>query len=472
MTMMSRTRSLSFDESIHNTSPLMRGLWFIAQTSNMYIKNLNQFDKRETLVVISTYPFSEDPGVYSAMDRYGQKKIQDIAKMRPVVLCAQYDGDVSEMRVSPHMVLARVWKKGDIMSLFRMIRFVLGFRNAPSVLIEFEFSVFGGTLANIALLFALALLRIRGKRVVFELHQVVTDIAKLKEHLHMQSRLMQVAYSIGIRGYYVALGIVCSHIIVLEQELKVRLQSYVLPSKISVLPHHMDLHHVIPQDKARAEIGMDKSPFVALVFGYINHYKGIDWIVRASKQWKDTAMRLLVAGGPNPYHIQKPYYQKYYRDLLHSIRKNSNIIHTDFVPDEKIGLYFSAADLIVLPYRVFMAASGPFSIALSYGKPVILSDVLKGYQQSQDFVEAMKISLLTEDDLFFSLKPSSLDRLIQKYRTDAVYRRKLVLFSKILAKSRSFASTYAKLDTVVSGTMDNRSKSSVALLPIPSEAIS
>ncbi len=432
----------------------------------MNVNHLNKFDNRETLVVISTYPFSKDHSEYSAMDRYGQKKIQDIAKMRPVVLCAQYDGDAPEMRVSPRMVLARVWKKGDIKSLFCTIRYVLGFRNVSSVLIEFEFGVFGGTLANIALLFALAFLRIRGKRVVFELHQVVTNIAKLKEHLHVQSRLMQVAYSMGIRGYYVALGIVCNHIIVLEQELKIRLQSYVLPSKISVLPHHMDLHHVIPKDKARAKIGIDASPFVALVFGYINHYKGIDWIVRASKQWKDTAMRLLVAGGPNPYHIQKPYYQKYYRDLLHSIRKSKNITHTDFVPDEKIGLYFSAADLIVLPYRVFMAASGPFSIALSYGKPVILSDALKGYQQSQDFVEAMDKSLLTEDDLFFSLKLSSLDRLIQKYRTNAIYRRKLVLFSKILAKSRSFKSTYTKMDDIVSATIDNRSKSSIALLPV------
>jgi len=185
------------------------------------------------------------------------------------------------------------------------------------------------------------------------------------------------------------------------------------------------------------------------VFGYINWYKGIDWIVKASKAWKGKNIRLLIAGGPNPYHMNKAYYQKYYHDFLRSVANNVHITHTGFVADNDIRLYFSAADLAVLPYRVLMAASGPFALALSYNLPVILSDRLADYVHSADFKKEMQNAGLDKEDLFFPLNEKKLSAYIHKAKTDKQYYVKLVAFSQALAQARSNDNVISQLQTIL-----------------------
>jgi len=43
------------------------------------------------------------------------------------------------------------------------------------------------------------------------------------------------------------------------------------------------------------------------------------------------------------------------------------------VSDEAIEYLFHQADLVVLPYLFSVSASGPLSLAMAYGKPVIVS---------------------------------------------------------------------------------------------------
>jgi hypothetical protein len=90
------------------------------------------------------------------------------------------------------------------------------------------------------------------------------------------------------------------------------------------------------------------------------------------------------------------------------LAKHKHMTHTGFVPDEKVYLYYSAADLVVMPYEVFMSASGPFSRALAHQKPIILSEKLKDYTKSEDFKTAMQKAQVTQSDLYFSLSKKSL----------------------------------------------------------------
>ena len=46
----------------------------------------------------------------------------------------------------------------------------------------------------------------------------------------------------------------------------------------------------------------------------------------------------------------------------------------DYIPDEEVKNYFSAADLVILPYKEFEAQSGVGSISVSFGKPLLVSD--------------------------------------------------------------------------------------------------
>ncbi len=46
----------------------------------------------------------------------------------------------------------------------------------------------------------------------------------------------------------------------------------------------------------------------------------------------------------------------------------------EFVPESAVSRYFSAADVVVLPY-IRTSGSGVASLAMAYGKPIIVSDL-------------------------------------------------------------------------------------------------
>jgi len=412
------------------------------------MSHIKQFDRPDTLVVITSYPISDVSKGYSAIDRYSQHKIADIAKKRPVVVCAQKEL-IRQAGAKKNIWIQRIWQKASLQSLLDTYRFIMSLTHVKTVLIEFEFNVFGGTLANLMMLFVTAMLTLHGKRVVIELHQVVTNIDQLKIHLNIKSFLATHFYSLGLKLYYIALGIATSHIIVLEEALKKRLSAYVRAEKITALPHHMDIQRPINKVDAKKALGVPENEFTVLVFGYINHYKGVDWIVRASRLWKGHNVRLLIAGGQNPYHVKKAYYKKYFNRFLKHVKSHAHITYTGFVPEQEIQKYFSACDLVVLPYRIFMSASGPYSLALSYGKPAILSDKLKGYHESPDFLDALENAKLTEGDVFFHMETLSLFEKIQALKNSKKLLKKLTLFSKNLAQKRSFAHTQKTLSEIL-----------------------
>jgi len=90
----------------------------------------------------------------------------------------------------------------------------------------------------------------------------------------------------------------------------------------------------------------------------------------------------------------------YVRDL-EKLMTERQVIQTGFVPEEKVPAYFSATDVLVLPYTTFMSSSGPLSLALSYELPVLLSEELKPYGKTKDIANALKESDLLLSDITF-----------------------------------------------------------------------
>jgi glycosyltransferase involved in cell wall biosynthesis len=54
--------------------------------------------------------------------------------------------------------------------------------------------------------------------------------------------------------------------------------------------------------------------------------------------------------------------------------KNNVILHENFVPDDEVGWYFSAADVVALPY-ISATQSGVVQIAYHYDRPVVATPV-------------------------------------------------------------------------------------------------
>jgi glycosyltransferase involved in cell wall biosynthesis len=85
------------------------------------------------------------------------------------------------------------------------------------------------------------------------------------------------------------------------------------------------------------------------------------------------------------------------------------LVHLEYVPDDQLPQYYAAADVVVLPYRRIYQ-SGVILLAMTYGRPVVVSDLpgmteivtdgVNGYvfrQGSQDELARVLIRALRDE---------------------------------------------------------------------------
>ena len=111
---------------------------------------------------------------------------------------------------------------------------------------------------------------------------------------------------------------------------------------------------------------------VLLSFGYIWDYKGIDILLYAlEKITKEVDDVLLIIAG-QPLHNWNKYEQ-----IIQKRNLDKFILqHIKYIPESDVELYFSAADLIVLPYvPPFDTHGGVAAFAIGMKKPLIVSDI-------------------------------------------------------------------------------------------------
>ena len=120
----------------------------------------------------------------------------------------------------------------------------------------------------------------------------------------------------------------------------------------------------------RAELGFASDDKVLMFFGYVRKYKGLDILLRAFplilKQIPNA--KLLVVGE----FYDKP---EIYTDIA---RENGTLekvkFVNQFIPNEEVGKYFAAADVMVQPYRS-ATQSGILNVAYSFGVPAVVTRV-------------------------------------------------------------------------------------------------
>lgn len=145
----------------------------------------------------------------------------------------------------------------------------------------------------------------------------------------------------------------------------------------------------LEKSTAKKDLGFSDSDKVLLFFGYVRKYKGLDILLNAFKGIADDypECRLLVAG--EFYDNPEEYYQ---------IIKKSNIaekvkIVNNFIPNEEVYRYYSAADLVVQPYRS-ATQSGILNVAYGFLKPVVVTRV----GGLEEFVEDEKTGIIVGPD--------------------------------------------------------------------------
>jgi D-inositol-3-phosphate glycosyltransferase len=150
------------------------------------------------------------------------------------------------------------------------------------------------------------------------------------------------------------------------------LQTFRTRAPMAYCPHPLydNFGEVLSKSEALRRLGLDDRYRYLLFFGFIRDYKGLDLLLDAfaDERFRKTPLKLLVAG--EFYCDPAPYLEQIKRHNLgdHVIMSN------DFIPDSAVANYFSAADLVVQPYKS-ATQSGVTQIAYHFNKPMVITDV-------------------------------------------------------------------------------------------------
>lgn len=141
----------------------------------------------------------------------------------------------------------------------------------------------------------------------------------------------------------------------------------------TLVPHPVyDVYgQAVDKHTACARLGLDPKKRYALFFGLIRAYKGLDLLLHAfaAPSVRELQDVYLIAAGEF-YESPEPYLQ-----LMEQLHLQDRVIlHDHFIPDEEVKYYFSAADVIVQPYKS-ATQSGITQIAYHFEKPMIVTRV-------------------------------------------------------------------------------------------------
>ncbi len=123
-----------------------------------------------------------------------------------------------------------------------------------------------------------------------------------------------------------------------------------------------------PKKESKIKLGISED-HAMLFFGYVRAYKGLDVLLDAMPLILKKIPAILIIAGEFYENEEK------YRNKIRQLGLEKNIrLYSDYIPNEEISVYFSAADVVVLPY-VSATQSAIVPVAYHFDKPVIVTDV-------------------------------------------------------------------------------------------------
>jgi glycosyltransferase involved in cell wall biosynthesis len=156
--------------------------------------------------------------------------------------------------------------------------------------------------------------------------------------------------------------------VVLSEAVKTDVLSVYPEAKTILLKHPSYLQYGKRMNRMEAceKLGIDSAKQTLLFFGLIRDYKGLDILLKAFSEL-DASFQLVIAG--EVYGDRK-----LYTELIAASKNTQIYFHDRFIPSEEVAVYFSAADLCVLPYKS-ATQSGIKALCDAFQVPVLVSRV-------------------------------------------------------------------------------------------------
>lgn len=217
------------------------------------------------------------------------------------------------------------------------------------------------------------------------------------------------------------------------------------PERAVVIPHgeygffERGGEAVDPRE-ARRSLGLEADEPVALFFGYIREYKGLDVLFEAWPAVSEALpeARLVIAGDPVNLPSER-------RDELRSWADRLGATHHfGYVPFSDVARYFAAADVLVMPYR-HISQSGVLYLALSLDLPVVATRV------------GALTEMLTDGDSALLVESEStveLSAALQRVLADPELRQRLARGGREIAEQHSWPAIAERTETAMARLAD------------------
>lgn len=344
----------------------------------------------------------------SGVASYTKNLVSFLSRYCGIFVFADKSSNVDSVYFENGVWVNRCWRRG-LLYPFQVFQSAWKRRANVDVLhVQHEYFLFGGAFSALLFPFLLLLLKRLGRPLVVTFHHVV-PLNVISEEFLKDNMIGGVPFilRLGIFTLTRVIANVADVLVVHEEFFKqVLFNEYgVDANKVWVIPHGVEEpSSIINSDRAKEILGVSGKR-VLLFFGYITGYKGIELLIDTFDFLKnDESYVLFIAGGEHPRLKGKRKYQEYLRRLKERAAKVSDrIIFTGFVPEDMIPVYFSAADLVIFPYKSVFSSSGPISLAMQYKKPLLISKHLRRIIRIKDaWFDGNDLSYKIE--LFFNSK--------------------------------------------------------------------
>ncbi len=242
----------------------------------------------------------------------------------------------------------------------------------------------------------------------------------------------------------------CDHFIVhSKQGRKQMLEHYgIAGNKVSVIAHgSLDFHRRQNVDATflRKKMGFSPDDKIMLLFGSVRPYKGVEFALKAMPEIlsKVPEARLLVAGR---LWIDWAPFNRLIESL--GIKKQVST-RLDYIPSEDVHKFFEVSDLCLFPYTHFDSQSGAGATAVSFRKPMIVSDTggLPELVPEQRFVVPPEnpsalaraaVSCLQDSDLRESFR-RKMDRVSRELDWSQIAKKTATIYERLLADTTKAA---------------------------------
>lgn len=150
-------------------------------------------------------------------------------------------------------------------------------------------------------------------------------------------------------------------------------QIYGIKDKISVITQGFCLksdYHRIEKVDAKKHFDIDSNTVVFLYYGTIRKSKGLDILMEAIEEAHRINKKIILLAAGAFHKVDEEIYEK----LKDKLGNEAARINFGFVPQEEEQWYFSAADVVCLPY-LEVTQSGVAQLGLMYELPIIATDI-------------------------------------------------------------------------------------------------